>query len=110
MNMDKGLGLETLNKTRKIPLGFTNKTKKQDITILKIPDGYKIEQLPEDVKYENEIAGFSCHYELKGDKVILSSDFYINTLLLEEKDFDKYNKVLTEQVKANKNNISLIKK
>ncbi len=110
LNISKGLGLEAINKTREIPMDFTNKTMHRDITVLKIPDAYKVDYIPENVAFGNEVAGFSCHYEVRGDEVILTSDFYINTLLLDVKDFEKFNGVLKEQVKANKNNITLIKK
>jgi hypothetical protein len=109
LNINKGTGLETLNDSRKTPLGFTNKTMKRDIMILKIPQGYKVEYLPESVKYGNDIAGFSNNYSVKDGEIILCTDFYIDTLLLEEKDFEKYNNVLREQVKANKQTVSLIK-
>jgi transglutaminase-like putative cysteine protease len=110
LNMNKNLTLEALDETRKIPLGFLNKTKKRDVTVLKIPEGYKVDYVPVNVRFGNDIAGYSCSYEVKNNEVILSTDFYIETLLLEAKDFQKFNSVLNEQVKANKQVISLIKK
>lgn len=110
LNLDNDIGLETINGDRKIPLEFRHKTKKTNVVILNIPEGYKIDYIPENVQNGNEIIGYNNHYEVKDNKIILSAGFYINTLLLQPKDFEKYNKILTEQVKANKQVVSFIKK
>ena len=76
---------------------------------MSIPPGFKAEYIPQSTSFGNDVAGFSSSYVIKGDKIIHISDFYINTLILQVADFSKYNKVLSEQVKANKQAVSLIK-
>lgn len=110
LNLDNNIGLETIEKDRKIPVEFINKTKFSNVTVLNIPDGYKLDYVPENVTFGNEIAGYSSIYKIVGNKIILTSDFYINTLILKSTDFEKYNKVLTERIKTNKQIVSLIKK
>jgi hypothetical protein len=110
LNMNSTLSLEKVNDTRKIPVSFKHKTIKRLVTIMNIPEDYKTEYVPPSVSFGNEIAGFHSVYKIKDNKIILVTDFYINTLLLYENDFGKYNKVLTEQVKANNQVVSLIKK
>jgi hypothetical protein len=110
LNFDNNIGLETIDKDRKIPVEFLNKTKFRDVTVLNIPDGYKLDYVPENVTFGNEIAGYTSIYQIVGNKIILTSDFYINTLILKSADFEKYNKVLTERIKTNKQIVSLIKK
>jgi hypothetical protein len=110
LNFDNNIGLETIDKDRKIPVEFVNKTKFRDVTVLNIPDGYKLDYVPENVTFGNEIAGYTSIYQIVGNKIILTSDFYINTLILKSADFEKYNKVLTERIKTNKQIVSLIKK
>jgi uncharacterized protein YpmB len=109
LNMDSGWDLEQVALTRKVPLSFKHNTKKKLVTTLNIPAGYKPDFIPQSTSYGNEIAGFTSSYVLKGDKIIHTSEFYINTLMLQVADFAKYNKVLTEQIKANKQAVSLIK-
>jgi len=109
LNMDGGWDLEQVPETRKVPLNFKHNTKKRLVTTLNIPAGYKAEFIPQSVSFGNDVAGFTSSYIIKGNKIIHISDFYINTLMLQVSDFAKYNKVLTEQIKANKQAVSLIK-
>ncbi|MCW3083188.1 MAG: transglutaminase-like enzyme predicted cysteine protease [Bacteroidetes bacterium] len=109
LNMDGGLGLEQILDTRKVPVEFKHITKKVNITTLNVPVGYKPEYIPQSTSYGNDVAGYSSTYTLKGNKIVHTSSFYINTLILKVADFEKYNKVLSEQTKANKQTVSLKK-
>jgi hypothetical protein len=109
LNMDSGWELEQIPEARKVPLNFKHNTKKRLVTILTIPEGYKTDFLPQSTSYGNDVAGFSSTYVVKNNQIIHISDFYINTLILQVTDFAKYNQVLKEQIKANKQALSLIK-
>lgn len=109
LNMDSGWNLEQLPAIRKVPVNFKHRTKKRLVTTLNIPAGYKPDFIPQGTSFGNEVAGFESSYILKDNTIIHISDFYINTLILQVADFSKYNKVLTEQIKANKQAVSLIK-
>jgi hypothetical protein len=109
LNMDKGLILEKIKDERKVPVSMKHTTKKRLIVTLNIPEGYKIQYVPASVKKENEKAGFSSTYEVKNNQLIHVFDFYINTLMLQPSDFDQYNLIVAEQVKASNQSISLIK-
>lgn len=109
LNIDLGLGVEQVPATRKVPLNIKHKTKKTVVTILNVPPGYKPEFIPESKRFENEVAGFSSTYIFKNNQIVLKNDIYFNILLLEVADFDKYNKVLSELIKSNKQAVSLIK-
>lgn len=109
LNMDSGWNLEQIPEIRKVPLNFKHITKERLVITLNIPPGYKPEFIPKNVSFGNEVAGFSSFYVFKDNKIILISDLYINTLILQVADFEKYNKVLTEHIKANKQAVSLIK-
>ncbi len=110
LNMDKSLILEKLTEDRKIPQEMRHKTKKRLVAILNIPDGYKIDYLPSNTRFENNIVGFSCNYQQKENTLILTYEFFINALIIEPSDFGKYNAVITEQVKATNQAVSFIKK
>lgn len=109
LNIDLGLGVERVPETRKVPLNIKHKTKKTVVTILNVPPGYKPEFIPESKRFENEVAGFSSTYTFKNNQIILKNEIYFNILLLEVADFAKYNKVLSELIKSNKQAVSLIK-
>jgi len=110
LNMDKGLILEKLTEGRKVPVEMKNKTQKRLVTILNIPKGYEVEYMPPNINVNNEIEGFSSTYQLLGSKLIHICDFYINTLILQPSEFEKYNAVITQQVKAYNQAVSFKKK
>ncbi len=109
LNLDKELVLEKIIEGRKVPVSMRHKTKKRLIVTLNIPEGYKIKYVPASARRENDVAGYSSTYELKNNQLVHIFDFYINTLLLQPSDFDKYNAVVNEQIKASNQVISLIK-
>jgi hypothetical protein len=110
LNMDKSLVLEKLTPDRKIPQEMRHKTKKKLVATLTIPDGYKIDYLPSNTRFENNVVGFSCNYQQNDTSLMLTYEFFINALLIEPSDFEKYNAVITEQVKATNQAVSFIKK
>ena len=109
LNLDKKLIFEKTMEGRKIPVSMEHTTKKKLIVTLNIPSDYKIQYLPENTNTQTDKFGFSSTYVLKGNQLIHVFDFYINTLLLESKDFDVYNSIVAEQIKASNQSISLIK-
>jgi transglutaminase-like putative cysteine protease len=109
LNMNNNSLLVTLPEDRKAPLDFTHKTKKTLVTTLIIPEGYQPEYIPENGSYSNKVAGYSSTYRLNNNKIIYTLDFYTNFLLLPISDFELYNKVINEQIKANKQMVSLLK-
>lgn len=110
LNMDKGLILEKIVADRKVPVSMKHKTQKRLITILNIPEGYKVDFIPPNVRIGNELEGFTSTYEVKNNQIIHISDIYINTLMLQPADFEKYNSVITAQVRAFNQAVSFIKK
>jgi hypothetical protein len=110
LNMDKGLILEKIVADRKVPVSMKHKTQKRLITILNIPEGYKVDFVPPNVKVGNDLEGFTSTYEIKNNQIIHISDIYINTLILQPADFEKYNSVITAQVRAFNQAVSFIKK
>jgi len=110
LNIDNSVELEKIEDDREIPVKFRHTTFKKTVTILTIPDGYKVEFIPEQVKVENSIAGFDSHYSIVNNQVIFTSSTYINAIILEKKDFEKYNTVAKDRMKAVKQVIILKKK
>lgn len=109
LNLDKNFILEKIIEGRMAPLEMKHKTKKRLVVTLNIPDGYKIKDVPVNAKKHNDTGGFSSTYEVKNNQLIHIFDFYINTLIIQPSDFNQYNSMVTEQIKAGNQAISLIK-
>jgi hypothetical protein len=68
---------------------------------------YKLEKLPDDSKYESPDFGFSITYEQKENKVIMHRRLYINTLLLKNTGFNKWNEFIAQLSGAYKETVVL---
>jgi len=95
---------------RKLPVEFEFKNERQYVTILEIPEGYKLSYLPKNKSYKNDVWGFELSYEEKNNQVILTQRFESNDLLLPIEKFQSWNKVLENLLPAYKETISLSKK
>jgi hypothetical protein len=62
------------------------------------------------MKAGNDVVGYTSTYKVKDNKIIHVCDFYINTLILKPEHFNEYNKIISDQIKAFNQTISLIKK
>ncbi|HET6226150.1 MAG TPA: DUF3857 domain-containing protein [Bacteroidia bacterium] len=109
LSMDKGLLLDKIEDGRTVPVSMKHTTKKRLVVTMNIPEGYKIQYLPQSVRKGNDKGGFSSTYEVRNNQLIHVFDFYINTLLLQPADFEQYNAIASEQLKASNQSISLIK-
>ena len=95
---------------RKIPVEFDFKNERQYVTILEIPEAYKLSYLPQSKSYKNEVWSFDLSYEEKKNQVILTQPFENNDLLMPVGKFQAWNKVLENLLPAYKETISLSKK
>jgi hypothetical protein len=95
---------------RKMPVEFDFKNERRYVTILEIPEGYKLSYLPPGKSFHNEVWGFDLQYEEQNNRVILTQRFENNHLLLPVEKFQAWNKVLENLLPAYKETISLSKK
>jgi len=94
---------------RKIPIEYNFKYVKKYVTLLKIPDGYKLGSLPLGKTYRNKVWGFNIHYEQKGNWIILTQEFDNESLILSSDQFDQWNAVLKNLVPLYKESLNLTK-
>lgn len=94
---------------RKMPIGYEFEFTKRYVTMLKIPDGYKLTYLPPSKSYHNKVWGFDLKYEQKGNWVVLTQDFDNDYLMLTSDDFQSWNKVLENLLPLYKETLSLSK-
>ena len=82
---------------------------KKYVTLLKIPEGYKVSYLPQGKTFHNNVWGFNLQYQQKGNYVILTQEFDNDSLLLTSDQFEPWNKVLENLSPLYKESLSLTK-
>lgn len=110
LNMDKDLIPETIIEGRQVPVAMRHRNNNKLIVTFNIPPDYKVDFIPKDMKAGNEVVGYSSTYTVKNNQIIHVCEFYINTLLLKPEHFAAYNTIVSEQIKAFNQTISLLKK
>lgn len=95
---------------RTIPIEHEYKGTSKYVTIINIPDGYKLSYLPESKSFRNDVWGFSLTYEQKANQVVLTQHFENNHLLLQPDQFQAWNKVLEHLLPLYKETVSFAKK
>jgi hypothetical protein len=94
---------------RKAPIEYNFKFTKKYVTMLKIPDGYKLGYLPKGKSFHNEVWGFDFSYEQKGNWIVLTQQFDNDNLLITSDQFQAWNKVLESLFPLYKETLSLTK-
>ncbi len=94
---------------RKIPVEHRFKSVKKYVTLLKIPEGYKLGYLPQGKSFRNKVWGFDFKYDQKGNWIILTQEFDNDQLLLTSDQFGAWNKVLENLFPLYKETLSLTK-
>ena len=94
---------------RTAPIEFSYLYNKKYVTVLKIPDGYKVSYLPQSKSYHNDVWGFDLSYEQKNNQIIVTQQFSNDYLLLTPDKFELWNKVLEQLLPLYKESISLSK-
>lgn len=110
LNMDKDLIPEKIEEGRDVPVSMRHIQMQRMIVTFTIPPDYKVDYIPKDVNLSGGVIGFSSTYKQTGNQIIHVCDFYLNTLLLRPDQFKEYNNVITEQIKAFNQTVSLLKK
>jgi hypothetical protein len=94
---------------RKMPIAYNFKYISKFVTLLKIPEGYQVESVPESKSFHNNVWGFDLKYELKGNWLILTQQFDNDHLQITNDQFEAWNKVLENLYPLYKETISLSK-
>jgi hypothetical protein len=94
---------------RKIPIEYNFISKRKYVTMLKVPDGYKLTYFPPSKTYHNNVFGFDMQYAQNGSWVSLTQQFDNNQLMLTSDQFEAWNKVLQNLFPLYKETLSLSK-
>ncbi|NMM50705.1 transglutaminase-like domain-containing protein [Marinigracilibium pacificum] len=79
---------------RTIPYSFGDKKYSKTIGELSIPNGYKVNYLPEPISVENDYYSFKMKYHKEKGKIIYSKEVRILKPVLPVKEFTKWNETI----------------
>jgi len=95
--------------TRELPVQQEFKHQYQINCTVTIPEGYKVDFLPEPASVDNGNCSITTNYKQEGNKVILNKVIVSNYLMLQQKDFEAYKAFYKELVKINQQKITIKK-
>ncbi len=106
MNIDRTLSKSNLDLAdRKYSKKIDYKFKKEFITTLTIPDGFKINYVPESLSYDDPNYSYNITYTTNGNQVVQHKSIYINTLSIKNDEFESWNEFIKSLIKAYKKSI-----
>jgi transglutaminase-like putative cysteine protease len=82
----------------------------RQVHVLKIPDGYSVGYLPQNVSVSNEVVDFSIEYKQLPGQVIATQKYITKKLYMQPADFGNWNNALSKISPAYKEQVVLKKK
>lgn len=106
MNIDRTLSNSNIDiKDRKYSKKIDYKFKKDFSTTFTVPDGFKISYVPEAQSFDNPNYGYNISYATNGNEVVQNKSIYINTLSIQNHEFESWNEFIKSINKAYKKSI-----
>lgn len=109
LNLNKVLLDYEIEKSRETDIEVRYKNYYKFVNELEIPEGYTIDFIPENVKFENKFVTAEINYEIVGNKIIYTHQLQTNFLVLEIENKTIYNDLVKKLRKAY-NEIIILKK
>lgn len=108
LDIDKTLSQSKIDiKDRKFSKKIDHKFKKKFVTTFKIPEGYKASDIPEELAYDNEKFGFKISYSKEGNVITQHKLIYVNTLSVDNSEFEIWNDFIQSLTRAYKKSITI---
>jgi hypothetical protein len=107
LHLSRPLQNAQIEATRKLPLEHDFRSVNEQTTVLHLPAGAKVGQLPEGKSYAHDRFGFQITYAREAGKVIVRNRFYLKTLLIQPADFAAWNEMVSLLNEAYSESISL---
>lgn len=109
LNLDKRLLQQVISKERK-----TDFEKEYQHSILfknslKIPEGYALDYLPENLKIDSKFLDVTILYEMQGDFIMYTHEILLKKLMIPKNEFSNYNKIIKKVESAYKE-LTVLKK
>ena len=110
LNIDKHFkNAQIVIDKRELDKEFEYKYEERNRTLLNIPGGFELKDLPNNASYSGKEFGFFISYSVEGNKIYLDKEIYINTLVLKSKNFKDWNKMIDRLTMAYGGTIVLVK-
>lgn len=110
LDIDRTLSQSKIDiKDRKFSKKIDHKFKKNFITTLKIPEGFKASDMPDELSYNNPKFGFNISYSQEGNIITQHKSIYINTLSVDNSEFETWNDFIINLTRAYKKSITIEK-
>ncbi|MEI6949534.1 transglutaminase domain-containing protein [Paraflavisolibacter sp. H34] len=94
---------------RKAPVEYDFLMASAYTTLLKLPEGYRVPELPRSQVFRNKVWGFGMQYAATGNTLSLTQTFDTDQLLLYPDQFEQWNKVLENLFPHYKQSVLLTK-
>ncbi len=95
---------------RKVPMEHEYESVIDQFTVFSIPQGYELSYLPKDFAYSDDDMDFSISYTRKEDQVICRQTWSDKTLLVESRDFGRWNGAVKQILNHYKEQLVFVKK
>jgi len=108
LNIDKTLSKSKIEiEGRKFSKKIDHKYQKEFTTIFEIPQGFKINHIPENLNFDHKDYGYNITYEVDNNVIIQHKTLRLNTLNIKNEDFETWNTFIKSLIKAYKKSIIL---
>lgn len=111
LNLSKDYYSAFINKaTRSYPKEIEYAYRETHHTVLEIPQGFTVDELPANVSNQGTFIGFEVTYTRAGNRISLLRTVYVKGLFVEPRDFDAWNSDIRKLSDVYKESIMLRKK
>lgn len=110
LNLNKDHYNHNILPSRETPWEIEYKYIKKETSILEIPEGYEVDYLPSNVKYDGKSVGIEVTYDIQAGKITMHKKFYIDFLLMKPDQFGEWNESIKKISEVYKEAIILKKK
>ncbi|ADR20161.1 transglutaminase domain-containing protein [Marivirga tractuosa DSM 4126] len=100
LNLEKPFNNDQIDEDRTQSIENEYKFIQRNVNRFTIPEDYKVTYLPQDHAFEGDLFGFSINYTQKDDEVILSSEYYLDYLLMQPDQFENWNNAINKLSEA----------
>ena len=108
LNIDKTLSQSKIEiEGRKFSKKIDYKFKKNFVTTFNIPLGFKASDIPEALTYDNPKFGFKISYSQEGNTIVQHKSIYVNTLTVDNSEFETWNDFIKSITRAYKKSITI---
>ena len=108
LDIDRTLSQSKIDiEDRKFSKKIDHKFKKKFVTTFIIPEGYKAGDIPEELTYDNEKFGFKISYSKEGNIITQHKLIYVNTLSVDNSEFETWNDFIQSLTRAYKKSITI---